>query len=219
MTATVAISAADERRLVAALRSGDEQAFSTLVESYHPSLVRVAQTFVRDRAAAEEVAQEAWMGVIRGIDRFRGDSSLKTWIFRILTNRAKSYAARTPRAIPFSALPPEADEPSVNPERFLGDDHPVWPGHWASAPANWQSLPEERLLAGETLDCIKDAIATLPETQQQVVTLRDVEGWSSDEVCDLLRLTETNQRVLLHRGRSKIRAALETYFASADTIA
>jgi RNA polymerase sigma-70 factor, ECF subfamily len=217
MTAT-APSPADEQRLVAALRAGDEQAFSSLVESYHPALVRVAQTFVRDRTAAEEVAQEAWMGVIRGIDRFRGDSSLKTWIFRILTNRAKSYAARTPRAIPFSALPPADNEPSVDPERFLGEDHPVWPGHWASPPASWDSLPEERLLAGETLDCIKDAIAALPETQQQVVTLRDVEGWGSDEVCDLLQLTETNQRVLLHRGRSKIRTALETYFASAEPI-
>ena len=217
MSTTNAPSPADERDLVAALRRGDEQAFSILVETYHGSLVRVAQTFVRDHAAAEEVAQEAWIGVMRGIDRFRGDASLKTWIFRILTNRAKSYAARTPRAIPFSALSPADDEPSVDPERFLGDDHPVWPGHWASPPSSWESLPEERLLAGETMDCIKDTIATLPELQQQVVTLRDVEGWGSDEVCDLLQVTETNQRVLLHRGRSKIRAALETYFASAQT--
>jgi RNA polymerase sigma-70 factor (ECF subfamily) len=217
MTTTDTLTPADERGLVAALRNGDERAFSTLVETYHSSLVRVAQTFVRDRAAAEEVAQEAWIGVMRGIDRFRGDSSLKTWIFRILTNRAKSYAVRAPRAIPFSALLPEDDEPSVDPERFLGDDHPVWPGHWASPPSSWESLPEERLLAGETMDCIKATIATLPEMQQQVVTLRDIEGWGSDEVCDLLQLTETNQRVLLHRGRSKIRAALETYFASART--
>jgi len=209
----------EERRLVAALRNRDEQAFATLVETYHPALVRVAQTFVRDRAAAEEVAQEAWMGVIRGIDRFRGDSSLKTWIFRILTNRAKTYAVRTPRAVPFSALSFEDGEPSVDLERFLGDDHPVWPGHWASPPANWDSLPEERLLAGETMACIEDAIATLPEMQQRVVTLRDVEGWGSEEVCALLQLTETNQRVLLHRARSKIRAALETYFASTETTA
>jgi RNA polymerase sigma-70 factor, ECF subfamily len=202
----------DERELLAALRNGDEQAFASLVERYHGSLVRVAQTFVRDRAVAEEVAQDAWLGVIRGLAKFRGDSSLKTWIFKILTNRAKDRAVRERRTIPLSDLEFDDAGPSVDPSRFLDDDHPLWPGHWSSAPASWADLPEERLLAGETMARIEAAIETLPPVQRQVITLRDVDGWSSEEVRTLLDLSEANQRVLLHRARSKVRAALETYF-------
>jgi RNA polymerase sigma-70 factor (ECF subfamily) len=205
----------DEQRLVHALRRGDERAFAALVETYHSSLVRVAQTFVRDRAVAEEVAQETWLGVIRGLGKFRGDSTLKTWIFRILTNRAKARAVRERRSLSYSALTLDSVEPAVDPGRFLDDDHPRWPGHWGSPPSSWSSLPEERLLAGETLSCIQGAIGALPAMQQQVITLRDVEGWTSDEVCGLLDLTETNQRVLLHRARAKVRAALETYLETA----
>jgi RNA polymerase sigma-70 factor (ECF subfamily) len=202
----------DERELVAALRRGDEQAFAQLVDRYHSSLVRVAQTFVRDRAVAEEVAQDTWIGVIRGLGNFRGDSALKTWIFRILTNRAKDRAVRERRTIPVADIELYDSEPSVDPSRFLGDDHPVWPGHWSSAPASWADLPEERLLADETMACVQSAIDELPPAQRQVITLRDVEGWPSDEVRALLGVSEGNQRVLLHRARAKVRTALETYF-------
>lgn len=196
-----------------ALRNGDEDAFVSLVERYHASLVRLAQVYVRDRAVAEEVAQEAWLGVIRGIDRFEGRSSLKTWILRILVNTAKTRAVRERRSIPFSTLMPEGEDPAVEPERFLALDHPRWPGHWSAPPATWQGIPEERLLAGETLERITEAIAALPGNQREVITLRDVEGWSSEEVCALLEISEGNQRVLLHRARSKVRRALEDYFA------
>ena len=205
----------DERELLIALRSGDERAFASLVERYHGSLVRVAQTFVRDRAIAEEVAQDAWLGVIRGIARFRGDSSLKTWIFKILTNRAKDRAVRERRTVSLTELDLDDAGPSVDPSRFLDDGHPLWPGHRSSAPASWADVPEERLLAGESMARIEAAIDTLPPVQRQVITLRDVEGWSSEEVRTLLDLSEANQRVLLHRARSKVRAALEAYFEGA----
>jgi RNA polymerase sigma-70 factor (ECF subfamily) len=204
----------DERELLAALRRGDEQAFTELVERYHSSLVRLAQTFVRDRAVAEEVAQDTWIGVIRGLGKFRGESALKTWIFRILTNRAKDRALRERRTLPVADVELFSSEPSVDPSRFLGDDHPVWPGHWSSAPSSWAELPEERLLANETMTCVQAAIDALPPVQRQVITLRDVEGWRSEEVRALLGVSEGNQRVLLHRARSKVRAALEAYFES-----
>jgi RNA polymerase sigma-70 factor, ECF subfamily len=205
----------EDARLVQALRLGDEAAFATLLEQFHPSLVRVAMTHVRDRAIAEEVAQETWLGVIRGIHRFEGRSSLKTWIFRILTNTAKTRAIREGRSLPFTALGPEREEgggPAVDPGRFLGRDHPGFPGQWASPPASWRGIPEQQVLSQETLGEIRNAIESLPPVQRQVITLRDVEGWSADEVCELLELSEANQRVLLHRARSKVRGALEEYF-------
>jgi RNA polymerase sigma-70 factor (ECF subfamily) len=206
----------EEQRLVLALKAGDEQAFAELLERHHGALVRLANTFVRDRAVAEEVVQETWLAVIKGLGNFRGESSLKTWIFRILTNRAKTRAVRERRTVPFSALEADIDEPNVDPDRFLDPSHPQWPGHWASPPANWRALPEERLLAGETRELIQSVIAELPPPQQRVITLRDVEGWDSNEVCELLRVSEGNQRVLLHRARSKVRAALEVHFAPAQ---
>jgi RNA polymerase sigma-70 factor (ECF subfamily) len=206
----------DERDLIEALRAGDEQAFAQLVELYHSSLVRVARTYVRSAAVAEEVVQETWLGVLRGLDRFRGESSVKTWVFRILTNQAKTRAVRESRSIPFSALAGDDDgEAAVDESRFLPDDHPHWPGHWASAPASWRELPEERLLAAETRGRVQKAIDRLSPMQQQVITLRDVEGWAAEEVCELLGLTDANQRILLHRARSKVRAALEGYLAEA----
>ncbi|MFL5936449.1 MAG: RNA polymerase sigma factor [Gaiellaceae bacterium] len=194
-----------EAQLVAALRAGDEDAFRKLIEMYHAMLVRVARMYVSNQATAEDVAAETWLAVLQGIDRFEGRSSLKTWLFRILTNRAKTRGIREGRSLPFSALEP--DEPAVAAERFHGADH-NWPGHWASAPP---SFPEERLLAAETRDVIERTIASLPPTQRAVISLRDVEGWSAEEVCNALTLTETNQRVLLHRARSAVRAALEQY--------
>jgi RNA polymerase sigma-70 factor, ECF subfamily len=205
-------ASAEEARLVTALRRGDEGAFAVLVERYHASLIRLATVYVRDRTVAEEVAQETWLGVVQGIDRFQGRSSLKTWIFRILTNTAKTRGEREGRTIPFAALGTEAeDEPAVDPNRFLDASHPVWPGHWASPPESWDEIPERRLASEETLAEIRSAIAGLPALQAQVITLRDVEGWSSEEVCQLLGLSEVNQRVLLHRARSKVRRVLEGY--------
>jgi len=202
----------EDARLVASLRKGDEGAFAALLDRYHASLVRVATTYVRDRAVAEEVAQETWLGVVQGIGRFEGRSSLKTWIFRILTNIAKTRGEREGRTIPFTALVPlDEDEPSVPAERFLDASHPVWPGHWASAPASWDEVPEQRLASSETMALIRTAIEALPPLQAQVITLRDVEGWESGEVRELLGVSEVNQRVLLHRARSKVRAALEAY--------
>jgi RNA polymerase sigma-70 factor (ECF subfamily) len=202
----------EERRLVEALRARDEAAFAELIERYHSSLVRLAMSFVSSRAVAEEVAQEAWVGVLKGIDRFEGRSSLRTWIYRILTNTAKTRAQREARSIPFASLGGGGeDEPSVDPDRFLPADDVHWAGHWASYPRRWDDLPEARLLGGETQDVIRRAIDKLPYNQGEVIRLRDVEGFSSAEVCDLLSLSEANQRVLLHRARTKVRAALESY--------
>ena len=206
----------EEERLLRGLKSGDEATFATLVDRYSAALLRAALIYVRDRAVAEEVVQETWLGVIRGIERFEGRSSLKTWIFRILANTAKTRGERERRTVPFSSLNGTGPtEPAVDPERFLDADHPIWPGHWASAPASWDGIPEDRLLAGETLDCIRDAIEELPTTQAQVIGLRDVEGWSAEEVCALLGVSGGNQRVLLHRARSRVRRALEDYLGGA----
>jgi RNA polymerase sigma-70 factor, ECF subfamily len=196
-----------EAELLEALRAGDEDAFAELVREYHPSLVRVARIYVPTQAAAEEVAAETWLAVLNGLDRFEGRSSLRTWIFRILTNIAKTRAVRDGRTLPFSALedPARVPEAAVDADRFLDPEHPRWPGHWAARPEPW---PEDALIASETRDVIAEAIEALPASQRTVITLRDVQGWSSDEVRNALDLSETNQRVLLHRARSKVRAAL-----------
>jgi RNA polymerase sigma-70 factor (ECF subfamily) len=206
----MARAAPAEAELLDALRAGDEDAFRALVREYQPSLVRVARIYVPTEAAAEEVAQETWLGVLNGLPRFEGRSSLRTWIFRILTNIAKTRAIRDGRTLPFSALsdPGSVPEPAVDADRFLDPDHPRWPGHWAARPQDW---PEEALLAAETRARIAEAIEALPATQRAVISLRDIEGWSSEEVRNALELSETNQRVLLHRARSKVRAALESY--------
>jgi RNA polymerase sigma-70 factor (ECF subfamily) len=203
-----------EEQLLEALRAGDEEAFAALVREYHSSLVRVARMFVPTQAAAEEVAQETWLAVLNGLDRFEGRSSLKTWIFRILTNIAKTRAVRDGRTLPFSALqdPARVPEAAVDADRFLDADHPRWPGHWAVKPVAW---PEEALLAAETRARLVEAIEALPPTQRAVISLRDIEGWSSEEVRNALGLSETNQRVLLHRARAKVRAALDSYLEQA----
>jgi RNA polymerase sigma-70 factor (ECF subfamily) len=188
----------EEMRLVERLRNRDEQAFEQLIRMYQSALVRVAQMYVSSRAIAEDVVQESWLAVLNGIDRFEGRSSLKTWIFRIVANRAKTRGQREARSRPFSSLEPEA---SVDPGRFVG-------GEWAAPPETW---PEERLLGGEVLRVIGDAIEALPPSQRAVITLRDVQGWSAEEVRNALELSETNERVLLHRARAKVRAALEAY--------
>jgi RNA polymerase sigma-70 factor, ECF subfamily len=203
----------EEMRLVEGLRAGDEAAFVELMRLYGPSMLRIAQLYVRSRAVAEEVVQDAWLAVLKGIARFEGRSSLKTWLFRILTNTAKTRAVREARSIPFSALGgDEEDDPSVDPDRFLGPEA-RFPGHWSSPPASWGAAPEERVVAAETLDVIKAEIDRLPPAQALVITMRDVEGLSSEEVCNALEISETNQRVLLHRARTKVRRALEDYLS------
>src|SRR5580765_930755 len=186
----------DDARLVAALRAGDEDAYRRIVSDWHPMLLRVAQIFVPSRAVAEEVVQETWLRVLGALDRFEGRSSLKTWVFRILVNTAKTRAQREGRVLPFSALqdPGRVPEAAVDPDRFRPEDDERFQGAWASPP---RDLPEERLLAAETRAVIGTAIDALPATQRAVITLRDVEGWSADEVRNALDLTEVNQRVLL----------------------
>ena len=205
----------DDRKLVAALRRGDEAAFMWLVDKYHLSLVRLAALFVTDQAVAEDVVQETWVGVLRGIDRFEGRSSLKTWIYRILTNTAKTRAQRENRSIPFSAFgdADEPFEPSVEPDRFLPADDPQSPRKWAIGPTAWTNIPEDLFLSKETQAVIRSAIDQLPANQREVITQRDIEGWSSEETCNVLEISETNQRVLLHRARAKVRRALEQYFS------
>jgi RNA polymerase sigma-70 factor (ECF subfamily) len=200
---------ADERTLIAALRRGDESAFMQFVRDYSPMMLRVARMYVPTQAIAEEVVQEAWLGVLNGIGRFEGRSSLKTWIFRILTNTAKTRGQREGRTVPFSSLVTDA-EPAVDPDRFLGDET-RFPGHWAAPPRRWEAQPERRLLSGEALELIEREIGKLPPAQAAVITMRDVEGLDAEDVCNALEISETNQRVLLHRARSKVRQALEEY--------
>jgi RNA polymerase sigma-70 factor, ECF subfamily len=185
---------ADESALVAALRRGDEAAFMQLVDEFMPGMRRFALRFVRTPALADDVVQEAWLGVLRGIDRFEGRSSLKTWIYTIVANVARTRAVREARSTPF------ADAPSVDPDRFVAD------GHWAAPVEPWHDV-----LAAELRGVVDDAISMLPEQQRLVIQLRDVEGWSAGDVCNVLELSETNQRVLLHRARSKVRMAVEEY--------
>jgi len=196
----------EDRAVIEKLLAGDEAAFGSLVERYHGQLLRLALVFVSDRMAAEEVVQETWLGVLNGLKSFEGRSALKTWIFRILTNRAKTRGVRERRSIPFSALgDPDLDhEPAVDPDRFTPQ------GMWADPPHRLdEDSPESLLLRKETMAAIAQAIAELPANQRAVLTMRDIEGLDADEVCNILEISETNQRVLLHRARSRLRLTLE----------
>ena len=209
----------EDAQLIVQLRQGDEDAFMALVERYQTSLVRLANVYVNDKAIAEEVAQETWLGVLKGLHRFEGRSSLKTWIFTILTNRAKTRSQREKRTLPFSAFEDpdslEPGEPSVDPERFNPPDAPAWANHWLFKPTPWEYSPESSLLAKELRARIEQAIAALPPGPRAVITMRDLDSWTSEEVCNVLGISETNQRVLLHRARSKVRRAIEMYFDEA----
>ena len=198
----------DETHQLERLRAGDEQAFTELVDRWHTTMLAVAQAHVRSRAVAEEVVQEAWMGVTRGLDGFEGRSSLKTWILRIVVNTAKARGVREAPSVPFAALGP--DEPAVDPDRFRGADD-RYAGGWKVFPAHWQQLPDEALHQRETLAVIVSTIAALPTAQRAVIRMRDVEGCSAGEVCAALDLSEGNQRVLLHRARSRVRSVLEQH--------
>jgi RNA polymerase sigma-70 factor, ECF subfamily len=200
----------DEAELIARLRAHDERAFETVVEAYYPAMLTVARGYVRSRAVAEEVVQDAWVGVLRGLDRFEGRSSLRTWVLQIVANIARTRAVREARSVPFSSFALEGDETAVEAERFEGPDDP-YPGHWKSYPTDWRTLPEQRLLSDEALQLVQRAIEELPEAQRVVITLRDVTGCSSEEVCAALEISEGNQRVLLHRARARVRAKVERY--------
>lgn len=205
----------DDRGVVDALRAGDESAFASLIDRYHGPLLRTALLYVPSRAVAEDVVQETWLGVLQGIDRFEARSSLKTWVFRILINRAKTRGVREGRSIAFSSLGGggSADaEPAVDPDRFHPPGH-LFAGHWSAAPGNWSETPEERLLAGEAFARVQGAVDALPSNQREVITLRDIDGCTAAEVCTMLDISDANQRVLLHRARSKVRQALEHYLS------
>jgi len=199
--------------LIDALRRGDETAFAGLIDTHHGSMIRTALAYVSTLGVAEEVVQETWMEVFRGLARFEGRSSLKTWIFRILTNIAKTRGRQEARSVPFSALTDpgsDAEEPAVPADRFRAAE--PWQGGWQAPPRAWEGLPEERALSAETKTCIAAAIQALAPQQREVIALRDVAGWTAEEVCAVLGISTANQRVLLHRARSKVRGALEAYF-------
>lgn len=197
----------DERALIDRILRGEGAAFASLVDRYHGKMLRLALLFVKDPAAAEEVAQDAWIGVLEGLATFEGRSSLKTWIFRILANRARTRATRDARSVPFSALAgAEGDDPAVEPERF------DQAGHWSDGPGRWdEESPEKLALRRETMAVLETAMAGLPAGQRAVLTLRDVEGMEADDICNVLGITVTNQRVLLHRARSRVRRALDRH--------
>lgn len=208
-----------DTHLLEALKTGDEQAFATIVDRYSASLLRLAMAYVPSRAVAEEVVQETWLGVLEGVGRFEGRSSFKTWLFRILTNRAKTRGQRESRYEAFPSGPGTGDdghEPAVDPDRFVKTG--MLADHWASAPRAWdEETPERLLLSKEGREQIDQAIATLPATQRRVITLRDIDGLTSQEVCNILEISETNQRVLLHRARSRVRRVLERYLEGKRT--
>jgi RNA polymerase sigma-70 factor (ECF subfamily) len=206
------VASSPDADTVARLLAGDEEAFMMLVERYQPAMLRIAQMYVSSRAVAEEVVQEAWIGILKGLPTFEGRSSLRTWMFRIVTNIAKTRGVREGRSLPFSALSREGDDDPIDPSWFQGPDE-RFPGGWRTFPDDWRGIPEDRLLGRETLDQISRALDAMPPMQAQVVRLRDVLGWSSDEVRNALDLSETNQRVLLHRGRSRLRRDLNAYLS------
>ena len=200
------VASLEDMRLIAALREGDEEAFRQLVRTNHPALVRLARRYVSSDAIAQEVAQDTWAGVFTSIDRFEGRSSLRTWIFRILVNRARTSGARESRTVPFASLGGDGDEPSVDADRF--DER----GHWRRHPRPFGPGAEEGLLAREARERIEGVVESLPAMQATVIRLRDVEGFDAEEVCEMLDISAANQRVLLHRARSRVRRTLASYF-------
>jgi RNA polymerase sigma-70 factor, ECF subfamily len=200
---------ADEPDLVERLRAGDRAAFADAIDRHAGALLRLARSFLTSEAVAEEVVQDTWLAALDGLDGFEGRSSLRTWLFTILANKARNRAVREARSVPWSALDgDEQDGPAVDPERFQAD------GHWKEVPGPWTEEDPERLAQGaETRTAIEAAIASLPRLQRSVITLRDVEGLGAEEICALLAITLTNQRVLLHRARSRVRQALESHLA------
>lgn len=202
----------DEEAVLSALRNGDERVFTELVDRWGGVMMRVAQAHCDNRALAEEIVQDAWLTVLRSLERFERRSSLRTWVIGIVVNIARSRARAERRTV---SLETAEAEPSVDRARFLPLEHPRWPRHWAVEPLPWPT-PEDDMLAGETRRVILDAIAALPPAQREVVVLRDLEGLSSRDVCNALSVTDTNQRVLLHRARSRVRKAIERYLGAKE---
>jgi RNA polymerase sigma-70 factor, ECF subfamily len=204
----------EDAALVARLREGDESAFVHVVDAWSPTMLRVARMFVSTDASAQEIVQEAWLAVVRGLDRFEGRSSLRTWVFRILTNLGKTRGVKEARAVPLSSLSSGVSTgPTVDSNRFRGADD-EWPQHWTpvGSPRAWSPSPEDEALAGEIRGEVASALQDLPERQRTVVSLRDVHGMSADEVCIALEISAANQRVLLHRGQARLRETLEDYY-------
>jgi RNA polymerase sigma-70 factor (ECF subfamily) len=211
---TRVLASAADLAIVERLRSGDEAAFMMLVEQHHTTMLRIARMYVSTRAVAEDVVQDAWLAVVKGLDRFEGRSSLRTWMYRIVANTAKTRGRSEGRSVPFSAL--AGDEAADLDAAMFQDADGRAPGTWRTPPASWSAVPEERLLGDETLRRIGRAIASLPPMQAQVIRLRDVLGWEAGEVCEVLDLTEANQRVLLHRARSRVRRDLDEYLSAGE---
>ena len=203
----------EESRLVEGLRSGDEAAFARAVDRFTPAMLRLARVYGLGADAAEDVVQETWLRVLKSLDQFEGRSSFRTWLFAILGNCARGRSEAERRSVPVPSFERE-ESPSVDESRFFPAQHPRWAGMWSTLVDSWETIPDERLLAGEARDRFRAAIDTLPARHAAVFVLRDVEGWSSDEVCLVLDLTPENQRVLLHRARTRLRAALEEYLRS-----
>jgi RNA polymerase sigma-70 factor, ECF subfamily len=207
---------AGDAAVVEALRRGDERAFAEVVEQFHPMLRRIARGYVRTDEAVGDVVQETWIAVLRGIDRFEGRSSLRTWVVSILVNVARSFAVKEARTVPFASLGPADDSlAGFGPERFQGPDG-EYPGHWTTPPTPWTEDPEASAIAGETRAVVAQAVAALPESQRTVITLRDVDGWTGPEVAAALGISEGNQRVLLHRARAKVRLALDAHLTAGE---
>lgn len=204
----------DEPSLLKSLHGGDEDAFAWLVQQYHSSLKRLAWTYVQNERLADEITQETWVAVLKGLKRFEGRSSLKTWIFTILTNKAKTLGQREKRIMTFSEMDDTFNaNPTVDSVRFRPSNSETFAGHWVQDPSSWEDIPEKQIMSQETLNMVRQAISTLPDNQRVVITLRDIEEFSSDEVCNILGISETNQRVLLHRARAKVRGELEKHLS------
>ncbi len=204
-----------ERSLVASLRAGDEGAFAALVDGWSGWMLRLAREHVSTAGAAEEVVQETWLAVLRGLDGFRGEASLRTWVYRILVNQARREGVRERRTVPFASVTPEDEGPTVDPSRFRGRQD-EYRGGWRVFPHEW---PEHVAMTREVYEVVRTALVELPARQRVVVTLRDLAGHPADEVCSMLGITAANQRVLLHRGRAVVRAHLERYLTGAPAAA
>ena len=212
MPAPSSTSTLSDAAIITGLQQGDEKTFEYVVGRYSGSLLRVALTFVPSRAVAEEVVQETWLGVFEGIGRFEGRSSFQTWLFRILSNRAKTRGVRESRYEPMGLGQAREQEDGSSLEESLFITEGSEAGHWKVPPTEWEpDTPERALLSKECRETIEAAISALPSTQRQVITLRDVEGVSSEDICNILNISETNQRVLLHRARTKVRQTLQHY--------
>jgi len=212
VTETDTVASPADLAIVERLRAGDETTFMMLVEEHQAAMLRIARMYVSSRAVAEEVVQEAWLGIVRGLDRFEGRSSLRTWMYRIVANIAKTRGIREGRSIPFSALRGDDEADPIDPDWFQ-DTGDARPGAWRTGPGDWSGMPEDRLVGLETLARVRRAIDALPPMQGQVIRLRDVLGWSAEEVRNALDLSETNQRVLLHRARARVRRELAAYLS------